>query len=545
MPRRLTNETHFRGLPVSGGLAFAKTCLFRQGRRDPPPDYRVSGEGIERERDRLRQAVASVIQHVEGLKAVVAERVGPAEAEIFAVQRAILEDPVLDSRLSDAIDSGWSAETAVLRTLEDYEGRVMAVENDYVRERASDISEIKQRLLETLSGTGRGFQCAGEPKCQRGRQRIVITQELTPASALDLDTDEIVGIVTARGGVTSHAAILARALGIPAVSGVEHVHDLVACGTEMIVNGDTGEVIAWPSDETVRRMDVVPHAAGPAAPAEPIEALRVMANIGVSADVREARAMKAEGIGLYRTELEFFAAGRVLGEGEQFERYAAVVQAMGSRPVYFRLLDIGADKPSPLFEIPFEANPSLGLRGARFLLSRPDLLRTQARALARVAQRRPVHVMYPMIVDIEQFRRLRALFDDAVAGMPKAEVHHGVMFEVPSAALEAREILREADFGSIGSNDLVQYLFAVDRNNNRVAADYSPDRAVFWRLIEHLVQTARDARRPLSICGEMAADPTYIPRLLALGIRTVSVSARHITAVRRAAREALSERGHP
>jgi phosphoenolpyruvate-protein kinase (PTS system EI component) len=264
----------------------------------------------------------------------------------------------------------------------------------------------------------------------------------------------------------------------------------------------------------------------------------------VAADVKEARVAKAEGIGLYRTELEFFAAGRALDEEEQLARYAAVTEAMGDRPVYFRLLDIGADKPSPIFEVQGEENPSLGLRGARFLLRRPDYLRSQARALARLSALRPVHVLYPMVIDLAQFRRLRALFEDAVADLPKGTIFHGVMFEVPSAVLEAREIFEEADFGSVGTNDLVQFLFAVDRNNAHVAEDYFPDRAVFWKLLKDLVIAAREAARPLSICGEMAADPRYIPRLLALGMRTVSVSARHISGVRLAVKEALAERGH-
>jgi len=534
----------FRGLPVSGGVAFARTCLFRQGHHELPPDYRVTGDGVGKERQRLRTAIAKVAEHFEGLKKTVAERIGPAEAEIFAVQRAILEDPAIDRKLTEAIDGGYNAETAVLRTFEEYEARLLEVEDDYIRERASDLGEVKRRLVDALLGAVTAMECASEPKCQRGLDRIVVTQELTPSAALSLPTDKILGIVTARGGATSHAAILARALGIPAVSGIDHIHELVACGTEIIVNGDTGDVVVRPGKESVRLLDGFSPATPDVAASDPVDNLCVMANIGIVSDVKEARGMHAEGIGLYRTELEFFAAGRVLDEEEQLSRYAAVVKAMDGRPVYFRLLDIGADKHSGLFGIPPEANPSLGLRGARFLLHHPQVLRPQARAMARLSRQRPVHVMYPMVMDLGQFRRLRHLFDEATAGLARGEIHHGVMFEVPSAVLEARDILAEADFGSIGSNDLIQYLFAVDRNNAHVAEDYSPDREVFWRLIEGLVRAARETGRPLSICGEMAADPRYIPRLLALGIRSVSVSARHIPGVRQAAKEATAERGH-
>jgi len=275
--------------------------------------------------------------------------------------------------------------------------------------------------------------------------------------------------------------------------------------------------------------------AEPLAVPEPVEALAVMANINLAAEVKTVRRMKAEGIGLYRTEMEFFAAGRLLDEDEQADRYARVLKAMDSQPVYFRLLDLGGDKPSPLFEFPAEENPSLGLRGTRYLLSRPDLLRTQARALARASRHATVHVMYPMVVGVDQFRRARRLFLEATAGLRKGDIRHGPMFEVPAAVFEAPELLAEADFASIGSNDLVQYLFAVDRNNENVAHDYSPDRPVFWRVLGDLVRAAREAGCPLSICGELASEPAYTRRLLALGVRTVSVSPRLIPGVRLAA----------
>jgi len=541
MAAKFQGEMRFRGLAISGGVAVARTCLFRQGAPDDLPDYPVAGpEAVDREKGRLTQAKGVVREHLETLKKVVADRIGAAEAGIFAAQAMILEDPTLARQVADAIEAGHNAEWAVLKTIEAFESRLAKVDAAYVRDRASDLSELKRRLLDVLCELTPSFQCASEPQCQRGKQRIVVTEELTPALAIDLHADEILGIVTARGGRTSHAAILARALGIPAVSGIPHVHDLVGCGTEMIVNGDTGEVVAWPTERTLgesaprsRRVQVGP-------PPEPLEEFRVMANIGRADDVNEARAMRAEGIGLYRTELEMVAAGRLLDEDEQLSRYAAVVKAMEGRPVRFRLLDIGGDKPSPLFDFPHEENPSLGLRGSRFLLARPDLFRPQARALARLSRNHHIYIMYPMVIDLEQFRRLRALFGELTADIPGRRIHHGAMFEVPSACLQAREILQEAEFASVGSNDLVQYLFAVDRNNDRVAEDYTPDRPAFWRLLEDIARAAADTGREISICGEMAADPRFTTRLLELGIRAVSVSARHIPAVRRAAKQALA-----
>ena len=541
MSAKLKSETRFRGLPVSGGVRRAKVCLFRSG-NDDVPDYEVSGEGVKHEKERLSQAKALALEHLDTLKKVVVDRVGPAEAEIFSAQAMLLADPAIESAMARTIEEGHNAERAAFRTFDEFRERLLDAKNPLLRERASDLNELKRRLLDVLCDIDPSLRCASEPECQRGYERVIITEELTPSVALELDTHEVVGIVTERGGITSHAAILARALGIPAVSGIPHIHDLVECGTEILVDGDSGEVVLWPSRETAARATAEAVRASARSVPGPVEGLRVMANIGLASDVREARAAKAEGIGLYRTELEVTAAGRLLSEEEHLDRYSAVLKAMDGRPVHFRLLDIGGDKSSSLFDFPHEENPSLGLRGARFLLARPDLLRPQARALARLSVRQPVHVMYPMIIDLGQYLRLRDLFAQVTADLPKGQIHHGLMFEVPSACLQARELLEEADFASVGSNDLVQYLFAVDRNNEAVAADYSPDRPVFWRLLEHLARVAAETGRPLSICGEMAADPAYTARLLELGIQTVSVSARHIPAVRRAAKEAFAAR---
>jgi len=534
---RLNAETHFQGLAVSPGTAVGRVCLFRQTVHEQVPEYTVSGEALDQERERLRKAVAAVAERLDALKEAVRERVGPAEAEIFSVQRLILMDPVLEAQFMAAIDEGRNAEVAVQQTLETYERRLLELERTYQSERASDIGELKRRLLGELCETTSAFVCASESYCQRGRHRIVVTAELAPALALELDADDILALVTDRGGVTSHAAILARALGVPAVSGIPHIHDLVGCGTEMVVNGDTGEVIVWPNPATVERARAQVRAV-PRTPVPPVEGLEVMANISLAEEAEVARRHRAEGIGLYRTEMEFFAAGRVLDEDEQTERYRRVVRAMAGWPVTFRLLDLGGDKPSPLFDFPPEENPSLGLRGLRYLLAHPHLLQAQARALARASRDGPVRVMYPMVTALEQFRRARRLFEEATAGMTTGRIEHGPMFEVPSAVLEAPALLAEADFASIGSNDLLQYLFVVDRNNEHVAADYRPDQPVFWQVLRDLVRAADEAGRPLAICGEMAADPQYLDRLIAIGIRTVSVSVRLIPGVRRAIRNA-------
>ncbi|MCP4374975.1 MAG: phosphoenolpyruvate--protein phosphotransferase, partial [bacterium] len=252
--------------------------------------------------------------------------------------------------------------------------------------------------------------------------------------------------------------------------------------------------------------------------------------------------MQAEGIGLYRTEFEFFAAGGILNEDQQYESYRSVAASMEGRPVYFRMLDIGADKPLADLNLPEEDNPALGYRGARLLLGHPDLMRPQARALARVSSEFPVHVMYPMITGLDQFRKLKQAFTEMTADINTGQIYHGVMFEVPSACMEARDLLEEADFASIGSNDLIQYFFAVDRNNSIVSDDHHPDHEVFWRLLENLSLAADLTGTPLSLCGELGSDMQYTAKLIASGIRSVSVSARRISDIRRAAIEAQTQK---
>jgi phosphotransferase system enzyme I (PtsI) len=535
MSKTNVEEVRFKGVPISPGVAVAKACLFNEARHNRLTPALIAEHEIEGEISRLHQAIAAAGARLAGIRERVAREVGPAEAEIFVAQQMMVDDRSLHAKMIAAMRTERAgAEMAVMSILDAYEARISALDNEYLRERASDIGEIKRRLLDELAQTRPGLRCEGADHCQRGRDRIVVAVELTPSLTVDLDTEHLRGFLTEHGGATSHATILARALGIPAVSGVADVHSLVACGTEVLLNGDTGEVVLWPRPETValyqRRLAA---SAGPQEAVDPVPGLRVMANISVVSEAAMARRMKAEGIGLYRTEFEFMALGRVLTEDEQFQRYAALVKAMGGAPVYIRLLDLGGDKPAPYLGISAEANPALGLRGARLLARYGELLRTQARAIARASILGPIHVTYPMIVDVEQFVALRSVFMAALSGLEVGRLFHGVMLEVPAACLNADALLREADYGSIGTNDLYQYLFAIDRNNERVSADFRLDHPVFWDMLAGVVAAARRQGKPLSLCGEMAGWPEYVLRMRAIGITTVSVSARLVPIIRR------------
>lgn len=531
-------ETMLKGLPISGGVARARACRFNEKRHSNVPRYRVEGKGVAREISRLERAVALTGSQIEELRETVAREIGDAEAGIFAAQKAVLMDGVLQKEMFHLIkEENSNAEGAVASVLDSYELRLSEMDSEYIRERATDMGEIKRRLLDVLGNINPALQCGGAEHCHKGRSRIVMASELTPRLTLDLDTENTLGFVTERGGVTSHAAILARAMGIPAVTGIKNIHEMISCGTEVLVDGDAGEIVVCPSEETLAKYPSVRvEPAGQLEAVGPVEGLRVLANISLSSDTPLVLDMQAEGIGLYRTEFEFMAAERVLNEDEQYERYVRVVKQMKGRTVYFRLLDIGGDKQLSFLDIPEEENPYLGFRGARYLLGRPEMVQPQARAIGRASMHGPVSVMYPMIVDLAQFRRLRKLFEDAISGIETGTIKHGVMFEVPSACIQAEELLEEADFGSIGSNDLIQYLFAVDRNNDLVAYDYTPEHQVLWSVLKQIADASAKTGKEISICGELASDPQYIARLMELGISTLSVSPRLISAVRRAAK---------
>ncbi len=531
-----------KGIAISPGIAVARVCLFNDSRHNVITPSLVDDGDVEHQVGRLMDAIRTAAARLEELRGKVEREIGAAEAEIFAAQKMMVQDPGIQKKMVDSIRRDkMGPEMAAMRVLDAYEARISALDNAYLRERATDIGEIKRRILDVLSETRPGLQCEGSGHCSRGRERVVVSAELTPSLTIDLDTAHVRGFVTEHGGVTSHAAILARALGIPAVSGIPGVAGMIACGTEVLVDGDAGEVVIWPEPARVERVRCREAAARRETVMAPVPGLRVMANISIASEAADAESMAAEGIGLYRTEFEFMAAGRVLSEEEQFGRYVSVVKAMNGKPVYIRLLDVGADKQVPGVVIAQEANPALGFRGARLLLQRPDLLTAQARAIARASVFGPVQVTYPMIADVEQFLALKRVFEDAVGRVRSGELRHGVMFEVPAACVEARALLAVADFGSIGTNDLFQYLMALDRNNEMVSRDFRPDHPAFWTMLRQVVAAAGAVEKPLSMCGELAGWPQYAGRILQAGIRSVSVSTRLIPAVRKAAQAAVTD----
>ncbi len=530
-------EKIITGVALSPGIAVARICLLNDGRHSDVPEYTIESKNIVTEIERFYKARATAMQNVIRVAARVRSKIGEAEGGIFDAHVMILEDPQLQEDVEHLIkEKHLNAESAIAETLDNYEVRLLEIDDEYIRERATDFGEIKRRLLDEL-GEKLVANC-GDGECQRGHNRIVVAEELTPQLTVDLDTDSVMGFVTERGGVNAHGAILARALGVPAVSGLSKIRDMVSCGTEILINGTSGEVVLWPRERTVVKIrETEPDQLRMPTTVEPVDGLRVMSNISMPSEIKCAVAMKSEGIGLYRTEIELITGGSDYCEDCFYDSYYKVFCENQGAPIAYRMFDIGSDKKLPGLNIPNERNPALGLRGARLLMKNKDLLKMQARALARVSVHGNVSVTYPMIVDKNQFLKIKQMFNDAISDMEYGQIKHGVMFEVPSACLLAEEIMEVADFGSIGTNDLVQYMFAVDRDNELLVDEFSPDHQVLWKMLELVSAAGKNRDKTITVCGELAGDPRYIGKLIESGVSAVSVSVRMIPAVRTAANE--------
>jgi len=539
-------DVRLNGTPLAPGVAVGRACLYQRRDYDPGPEQE-NDRG--QEASRLHRALLRLDNHLEMLARNTAEKLGNESAEIFQAHRLLLADESFRSRLAQAVKvRGLTASRAVKRELDFYRIQLSTAGSEYLRERAGDIKEIQQALLDCLNHAVPYRRCREVSRCsvehcRLGNDHILVGDELY--ASLPIETDShTVGFIVEKGGPNSHAIILARAQHRPAVGNIHNPATVIPLDTQILINGDTGEVILNPSTSTLAQ-----HQHAPSGSAEtmhvvdPVAGLRVMANIERFTDVHEALVTGAEGIGLYRTEIELLVAGRMLSEAEQAERYSEIVRVMAGRPVCIRLLDFGADKAAPFLGHAMEENGMAALRGARLLLAHPELLRDQARALVRASRHGPIHVLYPMIVDVEQFHALRTLFDRLVSGLQPSRLQHGVLFEVPSACLQARQILEAADFGCIGTNDLIQYLFAENRASGVDPGNPSYENApVLWSLIEDLSRAGRETGKPMAICGELAGNPELTRRIIQAGITTVSTAPSRIAGVRLESRRLLSRR---
>jgi len=495
---------------------------------------------------RLEEAVVRSRGELAALKVRMEPLMPEAELKIFDGHRLILEDEEFVGRIREAIDAGFAAESSLFRVIDDLSAQMLAVADGYLRERATDFRDVGHRVLRHLRQE--------DKKSAFAKATILIADELTLSQMTLVSHENLVGIALQSGGVTSHTAILARAFEIPTVVGVEHLMEAVTEGDALVLDGNSGIVYINPSSEVEREYQILMKRydafrkelmVGLDEPTVTRDGHRVemLANIALPADIALAIRYGAEGIGLLRSEFSFLTYEDFPDEEQQLTLYTRMLEAAGKRPVTIRTLDIGADKYPPYLRVPREENPFLGWRSIRISLELASIFKVQLRAILRAAAHYDVRIMFPMISSIEELRRARELLAEAQAELFKEGLEHdpdidvGIMVEVPSAVWLAPRLVEEVDFFSIGTNDLIQYLLAADRNNPRVAHLYEPLHPAVLAAIAEVVSVGRGAGKQVCICGEMASDPLATLLLLGMGLDQLSLSPLFIPVVRKIIRE--------
>jgi multiphosphoryl transfer protein len=529
--------TVLTGIAASAGLAVAPARHLETG-AGPPPQREA--EGVDAETKRLERGLAEARAAIERDRDRLSARGAAAEAAIFSAHLALLDDEALLAPARAAIERGATAERAWFDAADDAASTYRNLEEPVLRERAADVEDVGRRVVAAIVGHGGPAALTEEG--------IVIAAELTPADAAALDTSLVRGIATARGTPTAHAAILARALGIPAVVGLGRAVLAVLPATTLLLDGDQGSVHVAPADELVRsaqqreersaarRAAALEHAREPAITRDGTR-IEVVANLDDPDDAETAVELGAEGVGLLRTEFLFLEQPTLPSEEDQAERLAAIAGALGGRPLIVRTLDVGADKPLPALPMDQEDNPFLGVRGIRLSLERPELLATQLRAILRVAAEHLLKVMFPMVATVAELREARALLDEArVQTGVDAPLETGIMVEVPAAALLSERLGRHVDFFSIGTNDLTQYTMAAERGNARVASLLAGPQPSVLRLVRETVRGADAHGRWVGVCGELAGDPPAALLFAGLGVRELSMAPRLVPEVKAALR---------
>lgn len=500
-------------------------------------DYPLQGESAAIERERLEKALTEVRQDIQGL---IERSKAKAIREIFITHVEMLDDPELINEVILRLKQGESAAAAWDNVIDSAARQQEQLQDVLLAERAADLRDVGRRVLAQICGI-ENVAAPDEPY-------ILVMDEVGPSDVARLDPAQVAGILTARGGATAHSAIVARALGIPALVGAGDGVLLLKPGTVLLLDGQKGRLTVAPDAETLQRaaedrdnreQRLQAAAAKRMEPALTVDghAVEVFANIGDSAGTPAAVEQGAEGIGLLRTELLFMAHSQAPDEATQEAEYRRVLDDLQGRPLVVRTLDVGGDKPLPYWPIDKEENPFLGVRGIRLTLQRPQVMESQLRALLRAADNRPLRIMFPMVGTVEEWRQARDMTLRLREEIPVADLQIGIMIEVPSAALLAPVLAKEVDFFSVGTNDLTQYTMAIDRGHPTLSAQADGLHPAVLQLIDITVRAAHANGKWVGICGELAADPLAVPVLVGLGVDELSVSARSIGEVKACVRE--------
>ncbi len=525
-----SNEIILKGIPVSEGITYGKISLYRS-ELEVGNTYSINPEQVSDELEKYFSALHEVsIQFMEKQNRI-ARDLGTDQAEIYDAYRLILEDPFFQQEIPAALKKELTnSESVILDKLRQFEQKFAEITDEYLKERIYDIRGVSRRIIQQLSQVDTHFEIF------ENQNTILIAKEITPVDTVYFQHKFLKGIVTEFGGKTSHAAILAHSLEIAALVGVENLTRYVKKNSWAIIDSYRGILVVNPSDKTKntyqkklgdlekrkkRLKKIIPKPL----PIITDTQIKLMATINDENEIELANKYLANGVGLYRTELQFISKGRFLNEDEQYQLYKKLLSSFSEQEVIIRLLDMGGDKFLPLAKEHEDPNPFLGWRSIRILLSEKDILRTQLRALFRASKFGKLKIMIPMVSSLEDILSIKSVmtevakdFDDSVKNIPV-----GIMVEIPSVAIEIDKILPQVDFASIGTNDLVQYLLAVDRNNEKVADYYQPLNSAVLKLIEKVAASGKKLNKQISICGEIAGETLYTPLLLALGIYNLSV----------------------
>ena len=531
-----------QGISGSRGVAVGNVYRYIQ-EEIVIPDYTVAEDKVEEEIGKFAAAMAATLKQLDTIRQKALDEMGPEEAAIFEAHMQIAQDPSLSDGIKSLVESSHTnVVAATAQTIETFANIFLGMEDPYMRERGADIKDIGDRLMRNLLGMNpRGLShISGEV--------ILVAQDLAPSDTASLDKNVVKGIVTAAGGPTSHAAIMARTLEIPAVMGVGDIESFVD-GDKAVVLGTDGIVEMNPSDadwdeytnqaaafqEELKRLRESANLEATTTDGHHVE---LFGNIGKAKDAKNALTMGAQGIGLYRTEFLYMENDELPAEDVQFEEYKKVAQDMKGKPVIIRTMDIGGDKELKCLDLPSEMNPFLGYRAIRISLNRPDIFKVQLRALLRASAFGDIHIMYPMIASVEEVKQANAMLDECKEELTaegkefNKDIKVGIMIEVPAAAIISPILAKYVDFFSIGTNDLCQYTLAVDRMNEAIGSLYQPLHPGVLRLIKHVIDASHEQGKFTGMCGELAGDPVATMILLGLGLDEFSMTASSIPLIK-------------
>jgi phosphotransferase system enzyme I (PtsI) len=530
----------YQGKSVFGGIAIGKISVYRKNEQTVK---RLKVTDPEGEVSRYQKSKEEAMSQLQGLYEKALNEVGAASAAIFEVHQMMLEDDDYNASVENIIRSQEvNAEYAVAVTCDNFAQMFASMDDDYMRERAADVRDISERLLTVLAGgQGVGSQ-SDEPS-------IIVADDLAPSETVQLDKDKVLSFVTVHGSLNSHTAILARTMAIPALVGTPLPLDEGVDGMLGIVDGVNGVIYVDPDEETLREMrekqqveqekkELLQTLKGKENITLDGQKLMLYANIGNIKDLATVIQNDAGGIGLFRSEFIYLESETFPTEEEQFRIYKQVAETMAGKRVIIRTLDIGADKKCDYFEMEPEENPAMGCRAIRICLTRPEIFKTQLRALFRASAFGKIAIMYPMIISVDEVRRIKKVVEEVKAelteqGIAYGSPEQGIMIETPAAAVISDELAKEVDFFSIGTNDLTQYTLAIDRQNTRLDEFYDSHHPAVLRLIAMVVENAHKAGIWAGICGELGADQSLTKEFLAMGVDELSVSPGSILPIRK------------